>query len=219
MEWDKLWTINKKIIDPVCPRHTAIVEERRVLLTLINGPEKPFVRIIPRHKKYEGAGEKATTYTRTIWLESADAESIKVDEEVTLMDWGNAIVKGIEKDQDGNLKLTGVLNLEGSVKTTKLKLTWLPQTDELVKLCLMEFDYLITKKKVEEGEDFLDVLNPCTEKETAALGDSNMRNLKRGDILQLERKGYYRCDVPYIRSSKPIVLFLIPDGRQQTGFK
>ncbi|CAL9003118.1 unnamed protein product [Prunus brigantina] len=219
MEWDKLWTINKKIIDPVCPRHTAIVEERRVLLTLINGPEKPFVRIIPRHKKYEGAGEKATTYTRTIWLESADAESIKVDEEVTLMDWGNAIVKGIEKDQDGNLKLTGVLNLEGSVKTTKLKLTWLPQTDELVKLCLMEFDYLITKKKVEEGEDFLDVLNPCTEKETAALGDSNMRNLKQGDILQLERKGYYRCDVPYIRSSKPIILFAIPDGRQQTGFK
>ncbi|PRQ55963.1 putative glutamate--tRNA ligase [Rosa chinensis] len=66
MEWDKLWTINKKIIDPVCPRHTAVTEEGRVLLTLSNGPEKPFVRIIPRHKKYEGAGEKATTFTRSI---------------------------------------------------------------------------------------------------------------------------------------------------------
>ncbi|XP_015874811.3 glutamate--tRNA ligase, cytoplasmic [Ziziphus jujuba] len=214
MEWDKLWTINKKIIDPVCPRHTAVIEERRVLLSLTNGPEKPFTRIIPRHKKYEGAGEKATTFTRRIWIDQADAQTISVDEEVTLMDWGNAIVLGIEKDQDGNVtQLTGVLHLEGSVKTTKLKLTWLPETNELVNLTLVDFDYLITKKKLEEGEDFLDVLNPCTKKETAAVGDSNMRNLKRGEILQLERKGYFRCDAPYLRPSKPVVLFAIPDGR------
>ncbi|GFY99681.1 glutamyl/glutaminyl-tRNA synthetase, class Ic [Actinidia rufa] len=220
MEWDKLWTINKKIIDPVCPRHTAVIEEGHVLLTLIDGPEKPFVRIIPRHKKYEGAGEKATTYTRQIWIERVDAESISVDEEITLMDWGNAIVKEIQKDEHGNvLRLTGILHLEGSVKTTKLKLTWLPETTELVNLSLMEFDYLITKKKLEEGEDFLDVLNPCTKKVTAALGDANMRNLQRGEILQLERKGYFICDVPFVRPLKPIVLFAIPDGRQQTVSK
>lgn len=153
MEWDKLWTINKKIIDPVCPRHTAVIQERRVLLSLTNGPDKPFVRIIPRHKKYDGAGEKATAYTRRIWLDQADAQSISVDEEVTLMDWGNAIVKGIDKDQDGNVtQLTGVLHPEGSVKTTKLKLTWLPESDELVNLLLVEFDYLITKKKVCDDE-------------------------------------------------------------------
>ncbi|KAJ8752308.1 hypothetical protein K2173_003944 [Erythroxylum novogranatense] len=219
MEWDKLWTINKKIIDPVCPRHTAVIEERRILLTLTNVPDKPFVRIIPRHKKYEGAGEKSTTYTKSIWIDHTDAELISINEEVTLMDWGNAIVKEIGKDQDGNIThLTGVLHLEGSVKTTKLKLTWLPDTAELVNLVLVDFDYLITKKKLEEGESFLDVLNPHTRKETAALGDANMRNLKRGEILQLERKGYFRCDVPFVRSSKPVVLFMIPDGRQATSF-
>ncbi|KAI9081063.1 hypothetical protein K1719_037043 [Acacia pycnantha] len=220
MEWDKLWTINKKIIDPVCPRHTAVIAEKRVLLTLTDGPEKPFVRIIPRHRKYEGAGEKATTYANRIWIDHADAVSISAGEEVTLMDWGNAIVKEIEKDHEGNVtRLSGVLHLEGSVKTTKLKLTWLPEIDELVNLTLVDFDYLITKKKLEEGEDFLDVLNPCTKKETAAYGDSNMRNLKRGEILQLERKGYFRCDVPFLRPSKPIVLYAIPDGRQQTSLK
>ncbi|XP_044489937.1 glutamate--tRNA ligase, cytoplasmic-like [Mangifera indica] len=220
MEWDKLWTINKKIIDPVCPRHTAVIEERHVLLTLTNGPDEPFVRIIPRHKKFEGAGEKATTYTKRIWIDQADAASISVDEEITLMDWGNAIVKEISRDQDGHVtQLTGILHLEGSVKTTKLKLTWLPETNELVNLTLMGFDYLITKKKLEEGEDFLDVLNPCTKTETLAIGDSNMRNLKQGEILQLERKGYYRCDVPFTRPSKPVVLFAIPDGRQQTVLK
>ncbi|MBA0600809.1 hypothetical protein Gorai_004007 [Gossypium raimondii] len=149
MEWDKLWTINKKIIDPVCPRHTAVIEERKVLLTLTDGPDEPFVRIIPRHKKYDGAGEKATTFTKRIWIDYADAEYISVNEEVTLMDWGNAIVKEIIKDQDGNItQLVGVLHLQGSVKTTKLKLTWLAETSELVNLSLVEFDYLITKKKV-----------------------------------------------------------------------
>ncbi|KAK7269497.1 hypothetical protein RIF29_22228 [Crotalaria pallida] len=218
MEWDKLWTLNKKIIDPVCPRHTAVIAERRVLLTLTDGPEKPFVRIIPRHKKYEAAGDKATTYTKRVWIDHADAETIAAGEEVTLMDWGNAIVKDIEKDQDGNITgLSGVLHLEGSVKTTKLKLTWLPEIDELVSLTLVEFDYLITKKKLEEDEDFIDVLNPCTKKETLAYGDSNMRNLQRGDVLQLERKGYFKCDVPFLRPSKPIVLLAIPDGRAKNA--
>ena len=149
MEWDKLWNINKKIIDPVCPRHTAVVDQGRVLLTLLDGPETPFVRIIPKHKKYEGAGEKATTFTKKIWIEQTDAKSISANEEITLMDWGNAIVKEIKKGPDGTVtELIGVLHLQGSVKTTKLKLTWLPEINELVPLTLVEFGYLITKKKV-----------------------------------------------------------------------
>lgn len=28
-EWDKIWTINKKLIDPVCPRHTAVEQSNR----------------------------------------------------------------------------------------------------------------------------------------------------------------------------------------------
>ncbi|KAL3814592.1 hypothetical protein ACJIZ3_015860 [Penstemon smallii] len=220
MEWDKLWAINKKIIDPVCPRYTAVIEESHVLLILTDGPKDPFVRILAKHKKYEGAGEKAVTYSNTIWIDYADAESISVNEEVTLKDWGNAIVKEIKKDENGIVtQLVGVLHLEGNVKKTKLKLTWLADTTELVKLTLLDFDYLITKKKLEEDEDFVDVVNPCTRKETLALGESDMRNLKRGDVMQLERKGYYRCDVPFVRPSKPIVLFAIPDGKQQTVSK
>ncbi|XP_051147146.1 glutamate--tRNA ligase, cytoplasmic-like [Andrographis paniculata] len=220
MEWDKLWAINKKIIDPVCPRYTAVIEQRRVLLVLTDGPKDPFVRILPKHKKYEGAGEKAVTYSNRLWIDFADAESISVNEEVTLKDWGNAIVKEIKKDESGIItQLVGVLHLEGNVKKTKLKLTWLSDTSELLRLTLVDFDYLITKKKLEEDEDFINVVNHHTREETLALGESDMRNLNRGDIIQLERKGYYRCDVPFIRPSKPIVLFSIPDGKQQTVAK
>lgn len=29
LEWDSIWTLNKKIIDPVAPRHWAIVKKNR----------------------------------------------------------------------------------------------------------------------------------------------------------------------------------------------
>jgi glutamyl-tRNA synthetase len=148
MEWDKLWTINKKIIDPVCARHTAVLTDQRVIFTLTNGPEKPFVRILPRHKKCEGAGKKATTFTNRIWLDYADASAISKGEEVTLMDWGNAIINEIKMEGGVITELVGELHLEGSVKTTRMKITWLADMEELVPLSLVEFDYLICKKKV-----------------------------------------------------------------------
>lgn len=53
-----------QVIDPVCARHTAVLTSSKVLLKLSNGPEEPEVMIVPRHKKFEGAGKKATTKTK-----------------------------------------------------------------------------------------------------------------------------------------------------------
>ncbi len=53
--------------------------------------------------------------------------------------------------------------------------------------------------------------------EMEALGDPNMRTLQKGDIIQLERKGYFIVDVPLLRSGQPITLFSIPDGRKQNA--
>ena len=39
MEWDKLWAINKDIIDPTAPRYTAIVKSTASKLIVENGPE------------------------------------------------------------------------------------------------------------------------------------------------------------------------------------
>ncbi|VVB02736.1 unnamed protein product [Arabis nemorensis] len=109
------------------------------------------------------------------------------------MDWGNANVETITKDQGTVTAITGNLHLEGSVKTTKLKLTWLPDSCELVNLTLIEFGDLF-----KEGFDYPPFgVNECTRKEVLAFGDSNMKHLKRGDVVQLQRKGYFICDVPY----------------------
>ncbi len=45
------------------------------------------------------------------------------------------------------------------MKTTKWKLHWLPNITELVPLRLVDFDHLITKKKLEEGDAIEDYVN------------------------------------------------------------
>ena len=38
MEWDKLWSFNKKIIDPQAPRYRAIVKDTLATLIIDNLP-------------------------------------------------------------------------------------------------------------------------------------------------------------------------------------
>ena len=58
--------------------------------------------------------------------------------------------------------LEGETHLEGSVKTTKWKLTWLADSPELIPLTLVDFDHLITKKKLEDDDEIEDLVNPCS---------------------------------------------------------
>lgn len=54
-----------------------------------------------------------------------------------------------------------------------------------------------------------------TRAETAGLGDPGLRSMREGDVVQLERRGFFRADKPYRGEDKPLVLFMIPDGRTQ----
>ena len=78
---------------------------------------------------------------------------------------------------------------------------------------MVYYDHLITKKKIEEGDNFEDLVNTKSKVETMAIADGNCRNLQKSEIIQFERKGYFIVDEPYMNDSKPIVVNYIPDGR------
>ena len=52
-----------------------------------------------------------------------------------------------------------------------------------------------------------------------AIGEPALRLLKKGETIQVERRGFYICDEPYVRPSDPIVLFFVPDGKNMYGYR
>lgn len=227
LEWDKLWSINKRIIDPIAARYVALSSDHLCPVRIVGSDPAAFaadsseLREIPRHKKNPQLGNKQMAFSNNLLMEQSDVLGLKPGDEFTLMDWGNAIVESVEMaDSKTVAAMTIKLNLQGDFKKTTLKATWLSSDPlPLVPLCLHDYDYLITKKKLEE-EDTLDgCLTPVTEFTTPALGDANLaKDIKVGDIIQLERKGFYIVDdIPPVPSAtQPIKLIAIPDGRAKS---
>lgn len=215
LEWDKVWTVNKKLIDPVAPRYTALSKEGLVKVVLENGPAESFAKELPKHKKNPAVGTKLTSFSSIVFLEQADAASLVVREEATLMDWGNIIIQQIMRSEDNQqvMQVHAKLHLEGDFKKTEKKLTWLsPDPQTLTNLTLVDYDYLINKRKLEEDDSFEDCLTPVTEFVTPAIGDANLLTLRKGEIVQLERKGFFIVDsaAPNLR------MILIPDGKAKS---
>ncbi|KAF7363728.1 putative glutamate--tRNA ligase, cytoplasmic [Mycena sanguinolenta] len=205
---------SQAIIDPVAPRHWAIATDGMVPVTITGGPVSPEIKVLPKHKKNPDAGEKKTVFTSAILVEQEDAISFDDQEEITLMDWGNAIVRSKTKNAAGQITAIEMeLHLEGDFRKTKKKITWLSQstsTHPLTPVTLLDYDYLITKMKIEENDTLTDFVTPVTEFRTDALADANVGDLKKGEIMQFERKGYYIFDG--VVDGK-MEFILIPDGR------
>ncbi|KAJ3125980.1 hypothetical protein HK098_007985 [Nowakowskiella sp. JEL0407] len=224
LEWDKIWAKNKKEIDPIAPRHTALKREGIVKVRVLDDDCEFKVEDRPKHKKNPDVGMKKTTYSRDLYLEFDDAKDLEVGEEVTFMDWGNVIVKSIKWHPDSTyIGLIEIqLNLSGDFKKTKKKLSWLSRTPEsaspdntLVPLVLLDYDYLINKKKLEEDDSLEEFLTEVSEFKTDAWGDANLRHCKKGDIIQLERKGFYIVDTEF-SDDEPMHLIFIPDGSAES---
>ncbi|KAI9090508.1 tRNA synthetases class I, catalytic domain-containing protein [Phlyctochytrium arcticum] len=236
LEWDKIGTINKRVLDPISPRHTALDKEKLTPVNVVGEEVQLVTKEMPKHKKNLDLGQKLTTFSGELYIAYDDAKGLEVGEEVNhmlefhqsgscltlkhprlLLNWGNVVVKTIEWAVDNSSinKIEISLHLEGDFKKTKKKITWLSRaaSDNLesqpVNLELLDYDYLITKKKLEDGDEVKDFITPVTEFKTQAVGDANLRKLKVGDVVQLERRGFYICD----KAEEPINLINIPDGK------
>lgn len=226
MEWGAFWATNKKEIDPVAPRYTVIAAKDAVKVSLMGAdvPAEPLVEDRPLHPKNKDVGAKKVVFSSEIILDQADLKLMKVGEEITLMSWGNAFVRSIEGGESG-IPITSAtfeLHLSGDVKKTEKKVTWLSSKGQtVINGEAWDFDYLLTKNTLEEDDNLEDFLTPVTATEESVLGGENMAALKRDDIIQLERRGFYRVDKGLGdwkegeagEKGPRIVLFFIPSGK------
>ena len=213
LEWGAFWALNKKHIDLIASRHTAVVEADAVRCTVQGVSDadlQPLTK--PKYVKNPYLGSKQVLLDKTIQLEQADAQTFAAGEEITLMNWGNAFVRRIDRGSDGQTitALTLDFHPDGNVKKTK-KITWLAAREEnLVPVDLVSFDYLITKDKLEKTDSFGDCLTAVTEFRTQAFADCNIRDLEKGAVIQFERKGYFKLDTIGGDDTGRTVFFEIP---------
>ncbi|XP_060034442.1 bifunctional glutamate/proline--tRNA ligase isoform X2 [Erinaceus europaeus] len=219
MEWDKIWAFNKKVIDPVAPRYVALLKKEVVPVNVPEAQEE--MKEVAKHPKNPDVGLKPVWYGPKVFIEGADADTLSEGEMVTFINWGNISITKIHRNTDGKIvSLDAKLNLENKDYKKTTKITWLAETVRAlpVPAICVTYEHLITKPVLGKDEDFKQYINKNTKHEELMLGDPCLKDLKKGDIIQLQRRGFFICDQPYEPVSPfsckeaPCILIYIPDG-------
>ncbi|XP_021248652.1 bifunctional glutamate/proline--tRNA ligase isoform X3 [Numida meleagris] len=219
MEWDKIWSFNKKVIDPVAPRYTALLKDAVVPVNVPEAQEE--MKEVAKHPKNADVGLKPVWYGSRVLIEGADAETLTEGEVVTFINWGNIIITKLNRNSSGKIvSIDTKLNLDNKDFKKTTKITWLAETPRapLIPTVCVNYEHLITKPVLGKDEDFKQYINRNSKQEELMLGDPCLKDLKKGDIIQLQRRGFFICDQPYEPVSPysckeaPCILIYIPDG-------
>ncbi|KAK6638550.1 hypothetical protein RUM43_006817 [Polyplax serrata] len=216
MEWDKIWAFNKKIIDPIAPRYTALRKGVTVPVNVSNA--KPNILTVNKHPKNPSVGTKNVPTGPKVLIEMTDAEQLREGENATFINWGNLKIKKINRDSKGVISsIDAETNLEDTDFKKTLKLTWLIESPNSTPVEVLFYNHIITKPVLGKDDDFKKFVNHNSKKLVEYIGDEDLKALRVGDILQLQRIGFFRCDVAY-QPNRPVVLIHIPDGSSKIPF-
>merc|ERR1719458_2491097 len=132
------------------------------------------------------------------------------------------MIKAVNKGSDGKVKsVEAEQNIDNKDYKKTMKLTWLCKDEDnspTTPTVLIYYDHIISKAILDKDDDFKSFVGTKTKHEVEMLGDPELKDLKKGDCVQIQRRGYFICDVPYapysqsVGRARPCVLLAIPDG-------
>lgn len=155
MEWDKIWAFNKKVIDPIAPRYTAVNSHEPVPV-IVEGIDSIQEISVALHPKNTGIGTKKIWIGPRVLIDYEDAEALRKGENATFINWGNLMIKDIVMKGDKIVSVQAVANLDNKDYKKTVKLTWLCDTKEpgLTPVWCVYFDHIINKALLGKDEDF-----------------------------------------------------------------
>ena len=83
MEWDKFWSVNKKVLENVAPRYMANSAQRKVLMNVTNVGAEIHVDSVQLHPQKPEMGTRAIRKYKSVYLEMDDCNSFTEGEEVS----------------------------------------------------------------------------------------------------------------------------------------
>lgn len=203
MEWDKIWSINRKVIDPIAPRYPAVDSDHvQVVVTDAVDGETIDVNVHPKNTEL---GKRKVAVGTKLFIDRTDAESIKEGDVVTFVNWGNLLILKVSPTE-----IQAKLNLENKDFKKTFKCTWVASS--VAKLTkFVYYDHLIAKPLLGKDDDFKNYVNLKSKFEIEMYIDNEFYGLQKGSIVQVLRKGFFICDKAASGTSPPTFIS-IPDG-------
>lgn len=207
-EWDKIYNINRKIIDNTSIRVMALTKNQWQL-NIIDLPiednnttiEVPWSPKDTQNK----LGNTTIKISDQLIIDDADAKLIKKDELVYLLNFKAINVTSV--DSENKIITATCHNEEFQFKDIPWKISWLTRDEvmnpELLTLTTY-YDYLVTKKTITKDDNVDNYLNADSKKTIDLHLSHNKKYLKKGMIIQLIRFGFYIVD-----SEEPLNLVFI----------
>nr|XP_033338499.1 bifunctional glutamate/proline--tRNA ligase [Megalopta genalis] len=233
MEWDKIWAFNKKVIDPIAIRYTTLDYDKLIPVHIDNVKEEWLT--VQNHPKDPSKGNKQVFTSSLVYIEKDDADVLVENQNATFINWGNILIRKLERDSTGVKKVLAQLNLENKEYKNTLKITWLSvpshnSDNDISKTSpipcyAVYFDHIISKPVLAKDDDYKNFIAKDTRIEIQMIGEPELKRVKKGEIIQLQRKGFFICDVSYALASpfssreQPLILFHIPDGHSTNTTK
>ena len=219
MEWDKIWALNRKNLDPLALKFTAISKNSACYVKIVNfDPKDLEVEMVPLHPKAPEAGSKPNHKRAEIIIEKEDLADLKEGDRIVLMKWGVFKILKINNQVDNHLVEFEYLPDDSDYKTPK-KITWLPNDPAvLLKVNLIEYGHLLNVDKPDEELNFENCVNKDSKFETEFYGEGFLRTLAVDAYVQFERRCYARLDKTQIVEHDKLQLdfILIPDGKTKS---
>lgn len=208
--------------------------DKTVSVEVVNAKEEWLT--VQNHPKDPSKGSKRVRVGPKILIEKDDAESLVEGRNTTFISWGNLMIKKIEKKNGVVVSVQASLNLDDKNYKDTLKITWLAaplaaesaqkvEEANAISCYAVYFDHVMSVPILGKDDDFKDFVAKDTRKEVEMLGEVELKRVKKGEIIELRRKGFFICDVPYAPVSpyssreQPVILFHIPDGRMTAPSK
>ena len=172
---DTLLSINKKYVDKLATRFNAIFINNMENINVLqeNGIYEDFLisKEVARFIRSPNLGTRDMIYSSKIIIDKDELEESDIGTEITLINWGNMFVL-----KENNIYVLKE-NLKGDFKTTKKKLSWIPNINDKDKIKILIKTY---------NEDNIS--------EKIYYGEPSMKYLKKGEYVQLFKMNYYICD-------------------------
>lgn len=205
-DWDKIWAMNRDIISKKCPRVMSVSPEEKVVMKISNVTEGEVeAPVLPTDKTM---GTRKLPIGPVVWTTQFDAKDVTEGQKVTLLHWGNFIVDKIVKDGENVTEIDAHYLPDDKNYKGSHFMNWIVP-EKAVPIVMREWNHLLKVDQLAPGQDVLDILPDVKYADTEILCDPSIKDAKKGQIFQLERRGEIIVDEP----GEKAMTFYIPTGK------